>query len=134
MKETIEKIGIAKRKHPRIPVRIKLENWPLPQLKGYSIFSHNISLGGMMIEIIPNLQGNIDLKVGDIINISFLLPTRKDYLNISSKIAWKKDKVQDQDGKEATHIGIKFAAMSDILESVITDFLKKESAENLGTE
>ena len=83
---------IDKRKHKRIPVRFKIENWPIPNLKDCKIFSHNLSVEGMLIEISPPLEDAIDLSVGNTIDVSFLLPQREEYLTVSSEIVWKNDK------------------------------------------
>ena len=113
-----------KRKHQRIPVQINVETWPIPKLKGYKITAQDMTAAGMLIEIIPAIKDNLDLKVGDIITVSFLIPIQNDYINVSSRIVWMKYKFEIPEGKEATHLGVKFVITSDLMEMKILEYLK----------
>jgi len=83
-----------------------------------------------MLEIIPPVKDDAKIQVNDLIMVSCLLPTQKDYLNISSQIVWKKPLVKNNTGIESTQIGVRYAVMSDIMEMVINDYLEREASNN----
>lgn len=113
-----------KRKHQRIPVTIEAEKWPEPKLKSYNITLKDLSLSGMRLEIAPSLKNDEELlKIGDIVNIGFLLPTAKNYIQISSTIVWKKYELKIPQNADVTHVGVKFTAISDMLEEAISEYL-----------
>jgi len=117
------------RKHSRIPVNVKIENWPIPGLKDYEVYSNDISVGGIMIEVIPPIDDKVLLEKDDYINVAFRLSENEGYLQVSSQIKWIKKNVKNKDGKDVTQIGVEFTVMPDSIESAIDNFLeiKKDS-------
>jgi len=115
------------RVHPRIPIKFKLTNWSTDQFKGHDVFTHNLSIGGVMIEVIPSLSGEFELKVGETINVGFLLPGQEEFLQVSSEVVWIKYLVQNPEGKESTYIGTKFIVLTEEIEKSVNEYIEKHN-------
>lgn len=110
-----------KRKHSRVPIRLKLAGWPVPALKGYSLCSYDISKGGIKVEISPPLSEDVELKENDMITVSFELSPDEGYLTASSRVVWRKD------GEEISYIGAEFLTIPESIYEKIDNFLERHS-------
>ena len=122
----MERIKKESRKHARVAVYLKISDPPAPKLKEYTVCTHNLSLGGMMIVVTPPLKTLDELKVGENMEMSFVISIKAGVMNIPSRVAWTKEKVLTPDNEEASCAGVEFLSLSEQHKGLITEFLKEK--------
>lgn len=110
-KEIVEKLGLTRRKHPRVPILAQFSGTTSRHEK-FNARLVTISIGGL------GLTDVFDLKVGDVISGQITSPHFYSPVTIEAEATYC-----GNDG----YVGLKFIQINDDSQSLVTDYVKRFS-------
>ncbi len=111
-KEIVEKLGLTRRKHPRVPILAQFSGTTSRHEK-FNARLVTISIGGL------GLTDVFDLKIGDVISGQITSPHFYSPVTIEAEVTYC-----GNDG----YVGLKFIQINDDSQSLVTDYVKRFSS------